>query len=94
MMTINSVITKYYPTLKTYCKNDDVVISLGRTSEDVLQDVCVTAIRKYKEKDIEEEEGISYLKKTLFTELHFQYPRKKGEIIIFTDTLPDIAGGI
>lgn len=94
MMTINSVITKYYSLLKSFCKNDDVVVSLGKTSEDILQDVCLTAIRKYKEKEIEEGEGLSYLKKTLFTELHFQYPRKKGEIIFYTDTLPDIAGDI
>ena len=93
-MTISEIINKHYSNLKTYCKNDDVVISLGRTSEDILQDVCMTACRKFKENDISEEDGISYLKKTLFTELHFQYPRKKGEILLFTDTLPDIAGGI
>lgn len=91
VMTISEIISKHYEKLKGYCHNDDTVISLGRTSEDIIQDVCVTALRKYKGRSIEEEEGLSYLKKTLSTELHFQYARKKGEMLIFTDNIPDIS---
>lgn len=88
-MTIKEIIEKYYNSLLCQCSCDKV-ISQGRTECDILQDVCVTAIRKYKEKTIEEEEGLSYLKKTLFTEKHFQYSRKKGEIVIYVENLADL----
>ena len=88
MMKINDIITKYYDTLRKEV-NGELVISQSRTSEDILQDICLTAMRKYKNQDIEEEEGLSYLKKTLFTEKHFSWNRKKNEILVFTDTLPE-----
>lgn len=89
-MTIREVIDKHYQELLDECSCDKV-ISQGRTECDILQDVCITAMRKFKEKEIDEDEGLSYLKKTLFTEMHFQFARKKGEIIIYTDNIQDIA---
>lgn len=88
-MTISDIITKHYNTLHKEV-NGELVISQGRTTEDILQDVCITALRKYQDQDITEEEGLTYLKKTLFTEMHFSWNRKKGEILVFTDNLPDI----
>lgn len=88
-MTINEIIEKHYTELHKEV-DGELVISQGRTSEDILQDVCITAMRKYRQNDITEEEGLTYLKKTLFTEKHFSWNRKKGEIIIYTDTLPDV----
>lgn len=85
-MTIKQVIDKYYDELISNCSCDKV-ISQGRTECDICNDVCITAMNKYKNSDITEEEGLSYLKKTLFTEKHFQYARKKNEIIIYTDDL-------
>ena len=89
-MTIATIIDKYYNHLHREV-NGEMVISQGRTTEDILQDVCLTAMRKYKQNEIEEEEGLNYLKKTLFTEKHFSWNRKKNEILVFTDSLPDIA---
>lgn len=74
-MTINDIITKYYALLKSRCHNDYKVISLSRTSEDVLQDVCLTALRKFKAKPICEGEGLEYLERTLYFELKFQVNR-------------------
>lgn len=88
-MTINEIITKHYNTLHKEVSGE-VVISQARTTEDILQDVCLTAIRKFKQTDITEEEGLTYLKKTLFTEKHFSWNRKKNEILIFTENIPDI----
>lgn len=89
-MTINEIITKHYNTLHKEVSGE-VVISQARTTEDILQDVCLTAIRKFKQTDITEEEGLTYLKKTLFTEKHFSWNRKKNEILIFTENISDIA---
>ena len=89
-MTISDIITKHYETLKKEV-NGELVISHSKTTEDILQDVCLTALRKYKNSDISEEEGLTYMKKTLFTEKHFSWNRKKNEILVFTDSLPDIA---
>lgn len=89
MGTIKDIITKHYNELLAQCTCDKV-ISQGRTECDILQDVCVTAMRKYKDKLIEEEEGYSYLKRTLFTEKHFQYNRLKSEIVIYMDDLTSL----
>lgn len=89
-MTIQEIIEKHYNILHREV-DGEIVISQGRTSEDILQDACITAIRKFKHHDIEEDEGLSYLKKVLFSEKHFSWKRKKNEILVFTDSLPDIA---
>ena len=88
-MTISDIITKHYDTLKKEV-NGELVISHSKTSEDILQDVCLTALRKYKNTDISEEEGPSYLKKTLFTEKHFSWNRKKTDIMVYMADIPDI----
>lgn len=88
-MKISDVISKYYNTLHKEV-DGELVISQSRTTEDILQDVCITALRKFRNMDITEEEGLAYLKKTLYTEKHFSWNRKKNEILIYTDTLPDI----
>lgn len=88
-MLISDIITKHYDTLKKEV-NGELVISHSKTSEDILQDVCLTALRKYKNTDISEEEGLSYLKKTLFTEKHFSWNRKKSDILVYMADIPDI----
>lgn len=88
-MTINDVVSKYYNKLYNSVVKHNKVISQGRTPEDLLNDVCLTALRKFGDEDIEEIDGLNYLKKTLFTENHFQYNRIKNEIVIFTDVIPD-----
>ena len=88
-MTISDIIEKHYDTLKKEV-NGELVIAHSKTSEDILQDVCLTALRKYKNTDISEEEGLSYLKKTLFTEKHFSWNRKKTDIMVYMADIPDI----
>lgn len=88
-MTISDIIEKHYDTLKKEV-NGELVISHSKTSEDILQDVCLTALRKYKNTDISEEEGLTYLKKTLFTEKHFSWNRKKTDILVYMENIPDI----
>ena len=88
-MSIGEIISAHYDELHEKC-NSDMVVSLGRTGEDILQDVCVTALRKYKGKDIDDNEGLTYLKKTLFTEQHFQKARLKGEIVSYVDNIENM----
>lgn len=84
-MTINEIITNHYQELKSRCHNDYKVISLSRTSEDVLHDVCVTAIRKYKSKPVDEDEALTYLQRTLWFELKFQTNRVDPRIVVLDD---------
>ena len=88
-MTISDIITKHYDTLKKEV-NGELVISHSKTSEDILQDVCLTALRKYRNTDITEEEGLSYKKKKLFTEKHYTKNRKKTDIMVYMADVPDI----
>jgi hypothetical protein len=88
-MTIADILTKHYKSLKNEV-NGELVISQSRTTEDILQDVCITALRKYGDSDITEEEGLTYLKKTLFSEMHFSWNRKKGDILVLTNDLPEV----
>ena len=92
-MTISNIIEKYYYDLKAKCHNDDIAISMGRTSEDILQDVCLTALRKFKTKDIDEQIGLSYLEKTLWYELKFQKNRIDSKVV-FVDDLLGVDKGI
>lgn len=92
MMTIQQVITSNYYRLKSKCHNDYKVISLSRTSEDILQDVCLTAMRKFKGKDIDEQIGVEYLEKTLYYELKFQRNRVDTRVV-YTDNLTEYDKG-
>lgn len=85
-MTIKEIIDKHYDELHSYCSADKVV-SLSKTEEDILQDVLVTAMRKFKDKDISEKEGMDYLKLTLYNEQHFQMARKKKDKVIFVEDI-------
>lgn len=84
-MTINQIITKYYKELQSLCK-DDIAVANGKTEYDLLNDVCLTALRKYKNIDVPEYDGKEYLFKTLIREKHFQYKRIDKRLI-FTDNL-------
>ena len=85
-MTIKEIIDKHYDELHKFCSSD-VVISLSKTEEDILHDVCVTAMRKFKDRDISEKEGMDYLKLTLYNEQHFQMARKKKDKVIFVEDI-------
>ena len=87
-MTIREIISNHYDELHSYCSADKV-ISLSKTEEDILQDVLVTAMRKFKDKDISENEGMDYLKLTLYNEQHFQMARKKKDKVIFVENIDD-----
>ena len=87
-MKINEVIEKHYGELSGMCWNCDKIISQTKTSEDIFQDVIVVALNKYKNKDIDEETALDYIKKTLLLEFHFQ--PKRQDNIIYTDNLWDI----
>jgi hypothetical protein len=87
-MTIKEIISKHYDELHGYCTGDKV-ISLSKTEEDILQDVCVTAMKKFKEKDIEESVGMDYLKLTLYNEQLFQCARKKKDKLVLVESIDD-----
>ena len=74
-------------------RNTDTVIEDSRTTEDLFDDAMLTALKKYKDKDVDEAEAYEYIRKTLLTEWFFAPKRKKKEIIIYTDSSFDgIAG--
>lgn len=91
-MNIRDIIDKNYEYLHNFCTTDKV-ISMSRTEEDILHDVCVTAIRKYKESDIEEGEGLSYLKLTLYIEQVRQTSRKKKDRLEYVENIMDYDRG-
>ena len=86
MATIREVISKNYNTLHNYCTTDKV-ISLSKTEEDILHDVLITAMRKFKDRDIEESEGMSYLKLTLYNEQLMQTRRICKDKLVFVEDI-------
>lgn len=89
-MLINDIITNNYDKLKKLSVHTpDKVISFSLTQEDILHRVFVMAINKFGNNDITEEEGLSYIKKTLFNENKFQYHRKKNDTLVLMECLPD-----
>lgn len=87
-MKINEIIEKNYNNLLKYIeKNRDVAIANSKTGEDIFHDILYTAMNKFKDEDISEEDGLSYIKKTLFYEQLFQQNKKSKDKLIFTDDL-------
>lgn len=93
-MTIRDIIEGHYEQLHNYCTTDKV-ISLSKTEEDILHDVLITAMRKFKDRDITEDDGMSYLKLTLYNEQLMQTRRICKDKLVFVediseyDRLPD-----
>lgn len=84
-MEIREIITKHYEELKSMCRKTNVVVSCYRTSEDIFQDVMVMALKKYKERDLSEQEGVDYLKKSLVMEFYFQYSKIDNNEVLMGD---------
>lgn len=89
-MTISEIITKHYIELSGMVRNQDVVVEMGNTSEDIFQSVMVTAIKKYKDKELDEHEGFEYLKRTYLLEMHFSPKRKSRDILVFNGDNQDL----
>lgn len=85
-MNVNDVITKHYDELHKYVSNN-VVISLSNTEEDILHNVLITAMNKYKNDEVEEAECLSYIKKTLYYEQKFQQKKKSKDLHIYMDDI-------
>lgn len=61
------------------------MISECKTDEDHLQDVCLMALKVWKDKDVEEEEGLNYLIKSLLMALKFKRKRIDTSTIYLSD---------
>lgn len=85
-MTIGEIIERHHQELLKMVKRRDVVISCNKTPMDVFQDVMVTAIQKYKEDDINEAEGVAYLRKAVAMAMKFQYNKKDGKEVLIDDS--------
>ena len=70
-MRIAEVIEKHYPTFRKMCKRKHTVLNEHLTSEDILQNVMLMAVNKFKDKEISEDEGYDYIKRSLAMELFF-----------------------
>lgn len=89
-MKIDKIVEKHYDEFKKMSLRPDNVVSGGKTSDDVLSDIIYTALKKYKGKEIEEEEGVVYIRKSFLNEIRFQYKRLKMEKVVLMTSLPDI----
>ena len=84
-MTIGEIITAHFNEFSGMVKNSDIVIEEGNTYEDIFQNVMMTALKKYKGKEVDENEGLEYIKKTFLLEVFFSPKRKKRDMLVFTD---------
>lgn len=84
-MTIGEIITKHFNEFSGMVKNTDIVIEEGNTYEDIFQNVMMTALKKYKGKEVDENEGLEYIKKTFLLEVFFSPKRKNRDMLVFTD---------
>lgn len=92
-MKITEIITKHYEKLLSKCTRTDTAIYAGKTSEDLLGEAVVTAMNKFKDDDITEEEGYEYLKKTFLESCLFGWKKKcypEEKMIEFVEKYPNI----
>ena len=88
-MTIGEIITAHFNEFSGMVKNTDIVIEEGNTYEDIFQNVMMTALKKYKGKEVDENEGLEYIKKTFLLEVFFSPKRKNRDMLVFTDASLD-----
>lgn len=88
-MTIGEIITAHFNEFSGMVKNTDIVIEEGNTYEDIFQNVMLTALKKYKDKEVDENEGLEYIKKTFLLEVFFSPKRKNRDMLVFTDASLD-----
>lgn len=85
-MKIREIIEAHYKDFLYVCKNKAIN---GEDEFDVLDNCCITAIRKFDEKDIDEQEGLDYLWR-IFGAARFFRKKKVDKHLIFTELPPDI----
>lgn len=88
-MTIGEIVAKHFDEFKNMVRYPDKAIENGNTSEDVFMSAILTALKKYKG-DVDEQEGYEYTKKTILMEFLFCYKRKKRDILLLSENIPDI----
>lgn len=77
-MRINDIVNKYYDHFLGLCTRKDTAIYGGKTSEDLLGEAVLTALNKFKDMEIEEQEGYDYLQKTFLESCLFAWKKKCG----------------
>lgn len=87
-MKIDEIISKYYDELHIYWTGNTIVSELN-TDEDTYHNILLMALRKFKDKDITEKEGLDYLKISLCEEKFFRYKRRSKEVYI-TENLDEV----
>ena len=91
------IISKYYSQLYGMLREKESLISECKTDEDHLQDVCLMALKVWKDREVEEEEGKAYLLKSLLMALKFKRKRINRNVLSFEDLpgyldIPDKCG--
>ena len=79
-MTISDIITNNYTMLKKRVKKYNSNIELLE-GDDVLGDIALMALRKFKDKDITEEEGLRYMLRNLYFESVFR-PKRQSSLFV------------
>ena len=92
-MKVRECLEKYYPVLCSTCRNLEQVIYDSKTCEDILNDIIISAIRKYADKDMDEEELFQNIKKQFLLELKFSWKRRGAEKLVYFENLNFIDKG-
>ena len=88
-MTISSILTKHYEEFLELCTKRDIALYGGKTSEDLLSECCLTLLKKYGEREMNEDDGIDILKKTFLEKCFFAYKKKTSKKERFIEYIAD-----
>jgi len=89
-MTIEYIITKKYNELNKLCKNKDVLI-YHQTPEDYLHLAMISSLIKYKDSDLDIENGIQLIRQEYLLQLIFAKKKINGEkdLIVYVSEFPE-----
>lgn len=87
MMTINDVIEKHFRQLQSLAKPSDIPVYNGYMIEDIFQSCFITAIKKFKDEDVDENTALEYLKRTILNEVKFSYRRKSKDRLLLVENI-------
>ena len=88
-MTISEILSKHYNEFLDICTKKDIALYGGKTSEDLLSECCLTLLKKYKNKELDEQDGIDILKKSFLEKCFFAYKKKTSKKETFIEYVPD-----
>ena len=78
-MTINEAVSRWYGHFIKFAKNTDVILYDGNSTDDVVHNMILMALRKWGDDDVDEHVLYDYLQKSIAMQLKLSRKKKSSK---------------